>query len=87
MSCTDSPIFTACQGAFETVHHYILICPTYKNHRYTLTQKLGYEVQSLTTLLSHSKAIKPLFHYITKTQCFKDMHGNLKVPEKPSPSE
>jgi hypothetical protein len=84
IKCTDSPVCPACEGAFETVHHFLIACPAHEPYRRDLAHKLGRESRKLTTLLSHLEALKPLFHYTTRTRRFKETHGDLEIPDPPS---
>jgi hypothetical protein len=86
IKCADSPVCSACEDAFETVHHFLIACPAHEPYRRALAHKLGRESRELTTLLSHPKALKPLFHYITRTRRFKETHGDLEIPDTPNNS-
>ena len=84
MKLADTPICPACQDAHETVHHYLLSCPVYKQHRQHLFYTLNRGSRSLTTLLSHPKAIEHLFKFITKTGRFKSTLGDLNLLDEPA---
>jgi ribonuclease HI len=77
----DSPICPACEDAHETVHHFLLSCPVYEPHHRQLFYTLNRGSRSLLTLLSHPKATKPLFKYISKTGRFKHTLGDLELPD------
>jgi hypothetical protein len=77
----DSPICPACEDAHETVHHFLLSCPVYEPHRRQLLYTLNRGSRSLLTLLSHPKATKPLFKYISKTGRFKNTLRDLELPD------
>jgi ribonuclease HI len=51
----------------ETVSHFLLQCPQYREERATLTQKLGRGAYVIPYLLSHKDAIPHLLHYIHRT--------------------
>jgi hypothetical protein len=86
IKCADSPVCPACEDAFETVHHFLISCPAHEPYRRALAHKLGRESRELATLLSHPSALKPLFHYITRTRRFKETHGDLEIPDTPDNS-
>jgi hypothetical protein len=68
IKCADSPVCSACEDAFETVHHFLIACPAHEPYCRALAHKLGCESWELTTLLSHPNTLKLLFHYITRMQ-------------------
>lgn len=76
IKCADTPLCIACNNAHETIHHYLLTCPAYELARTTLTYTLGREARSLQALLSHLKAVKPLFKYIVRTGRFRVLFGD-----------
>jgi ribonuclease HI len=85
IKCADSPICPACEDAHETVHHFLLSCPVYEQHRRELFYKLN-QPRSLRVLLSHPKAIKLLFKYIAKTGRFKSTLGDVAIPDYHTPA-
>ena len=83
MKLADTPICPVCQDVHETVHHYLMSCPIYEQHRQHLFYTLNRGSKSLTTLLSHPKAIEHLFKYISKTSRFKSTLGDLNLLDGP----
>ena len=81
IKCSDTPVCPACEDAHETAHHFLLTCPAHGLHQCTLFYELRRGSRSLTTLLSHPKAIKHLFKYIARTGHFKATLGDLNIPE------
>lgn len=79
----NSPVCPACEGAFETVKHYLLECPATNGYRRPMLSALGLETRpELKHLLGNRKAIKPLFKFIERTRRFKDDFGALKIAEE-----
>lgn len=76
----DSPVCAACEGAFETVKHYLLDCPATNGYRRLMLSALGLETRpEIKYLLGHRKAVKQLFKFIERTRRFKDDFGALKI--------
>ena len=86
ISSADTPVCPACQDAHETTHHFLLACPAYECHCSDLFYKLNRGSRSLTTLLSHPKAIRLLFKYIAKTGRFKTSMGDMAIPDFLAPT-
>ena len=84
MKLADTPICPACQDAHEKVHHYLLSCPVYERHHQHLFYSLNRGSRSLTTLLSHPKAIEHLFKFITKMGRFKSTLRDLNLLDGPA---
>jgi ribonuclease HI len=81
--CAPSPKCPKCPNKDETVHHYLISCPTYEGYRRTLEQSLRQGARLTAVLLSNEKAFMPLFKFIHKTRRFAGIFGNLELPEKP----
>ncbi|KZT69357.1 hypothetical protein DAEQUDRAFT_644867, partial [Daedalea quercina L-15889] len=73
----DSPRCPTCDHPKETVHHFLLDCPTYGLHRARLAFRLGPAAHSIHMLLTHPKAIRHMFRYINDTKRFQDTFGDL----------
>ena len=56
----------------ESVKHYLLECPKYREEHHTLQRKLRRNGSSITFLLSNPIAVKPLLKYIHATGRFKN---------------
>ena len=76
----ESPACPWCQGiTVETVKHYLLDCPHYRNERHILQRKLRRNAGSLSFLLSSPVAVMPLLKFIHATGRFKTHFGKDKV--------
>lgn len=64
----ESPACPACHEREETVHHYLLVCPAYATQRRMHFAKLARDAHSMSRLLTHPEAMKPLFCFITATR-------------------
>ena len=63
----------------ETVKHYLLDYPHYRNEWHILQRKLCRNAGSLSFLLSSPVAVMPLLKFIHATGCFKTHFGKDKV--------
>ena len=72
----ESPACPQCQGiTVETVRHYLLDCPFYRNKQHSLQRKLHCNTGSLSFLLSSPIAVMPLLKYVHTTGRFKSFFG------------
>ena len=72
----ESPACPQCQGiTVETVRHFLLDCPFYRNERHSLQRKLRHNAGSLSFLLSSLIAVLPLLKYVHATVRFKSFFG------------
>ena len=71
----------ACSERTETVFHFLLECPRYAGPRRVLHRHLGRAAQSIPTLLTSAKALRPLFEYISATERFRDTWGDITRPD------
>lgn len=74
-----------CGGAPETVHHYLLACPTYSLHRAVHFAPLGFSGRTLATLLNNKDALRPLFTFINATGRLRTVVGALVGPRSGYP--
>jgi hypothetical protein len=80
---SETPSCPNCQGiTVESIKHYLLDCPKYREERHTLQQKLRRNSSSISFLLSSPVAVKPLLKYIHATGRFKSYFSN-KDKNKP----
>src|SRR6266481_7875701 len=70
ISKAESPACPLCELDEETVHHYLFDCPAHSHARFSLAQTLGRKSKSLSYVLSHKKATKPLLKFIQETGRF-----------------
>ena len=80
-----SPACARCGAAYETVHHYVLMCPAYQKERSILRWKVGSRKMNLSSLLMERSALKELLRYLARTQCFTQVFGDLTPPPPPAP--
>lgn len=78
----NSPTCPACREKEETVHHFLMTCPAHDYHCRMLNAKLHRDSKSISKLLSHSKAVGPLLHYISATRRLSASFGELIPKEK-----
>jgi hypothetical protein len=82
ISQVDSLACTACFSSDETIYHYLLQCPKYKEQRRQLEKELKRDARSIRTLLSRPKALKSPFKYMNTTGRFRQRHGDVALAEK-----
>jgi ribonuclease HI len=75
----ESPMCAGCEGAEETVHHYLMTCPAYAEARRAMVAEGGRHTLIAAKLLNDEKLLTPLFRYIARTQRFKTTLGDLDV--------
>ena len=79
-----SPSCPNCGHPSETVRHYLLRCPAYRNARSRLANKLGRDAYSMSRLLSKKKCIPALMDFIRETGRLRHVFANIpKVRRKP----
>ena len=72
----ESPASPQCQGiTVETVRHFLLDCPFYRNEQHSLQRKLPHNAGSLSFLLSSPVAVLLLLKYVHATGRFKSFFG------------
>ncbi|KAH9855697.1 hypothetical protein C2E23DRAFT_723987 [Lenzites betulinus] len=79
-----TPTCPTCHTAPETVHHFLLACPTYALHRAVHYAPLGFSGRTLTTLLNSEDALRPLFNYVNATGRLRAVAGALDYPDSDS---
>ena len=65
-------------GICETIHHYLLTCPSYVRARQTLWAKLNRDTNSIPFLIGTRLGIPPLLHYISNTNRFQATFGEVR---------
>ena len=76
---TESPACPRCQGiTVETVKHFLLNCPHYRQQQHVLQRKLCHNMSSLSFLLNSPVAVKPLLKYIYSTRQLKHLFSKDK---------
>ena len=66
MKRVDSPRCPACGAANETIHHFLITCPSYAHERWSLLQRT-HGALTVKDLLTDEKRMKPLMFYIKET--------------------
>ena len=79
IGATETPTCPACHEREETVHHYLMVCPAYATQRRALRDVLSRDAHSISQLLAHPKAMKPLFRYISATGGLRPTFGDLST--------
>jgi len=74
----DSPICAQCNGAKETVMHFLALCPAYQGQRRLLLQEGGQHTLSVHRILNDAKLLPHLFCYIACTGRFCETFGDLE---------
>ena len=82
-----SPACARCGTRYETVHHYVLICPAYKEERSILRRKVGRRKMNISSLLMDRSTIKEVLRFLVRTQYFTQIFGDLTPlpPTAPPP--
>ncbi|EIW79477.1 hypothetical protein CONPUDRAFT_125804 [Coniophora puteana RWD-64-598 SS2] len=74
----EEPFCDHCDDAAEeTIHHYLFDCPAWGRARHALIRALGRDAESLSFLLTNTKATQPLMRYVNATGRFKAIFGDL----------
>jgi hypothetical protein len=80
-----APVFNLsphCRGiTVETVNHFLLDCPHYRNEHHTLQRKLRRNTGSLSFLLNNPSAIIPLLKFVHATGRFKSYFNDNDKPQ------
>ena len=75
-----SPACPMCQGiTVESVKHFLLDCPHYRQQHHILQRTLQHNTGSLSFLLNSPVAVKPLLKYVHSTGPFKALFGKDKA--------
>ena len=72
----DTPICQLCEGAPETVTHYIMFCPRHATHRRKLRRELAPKTLDLS-VLGNKDGFAALFHFVKSTDRFEESYGDL----------
>lgn len=70
-------ITTAVMHQEETVHHFLLDCPSYRFARFKVHGVLGRSSKSLKDLLGGEEAVEVLLQYVADTRRLKDIFGDV----------
>ena len=81
----DSPACPGCGARFETVLHYLLICPAYRPPRRLLEQKVGRRRMKIEHLLTNEKSLPHLFRFLNSTKRLNHIFGSLIPPTRAHP--
>lgn len=73
----DSPSCPGCGHTQETVQHYLLQCPNYRQARQRMIRDGGIDATSLTSLLSDPSLYKHLFRFITSSGRLANVFGTV----------
>jgi hypothetical protein len=68
----DSPQCPHCDGITESIHHFLLTCPHYRNERHEMALALRRDANSMAFILNKKKGIKALLKFVNST-------GRLKL--------
>ena len=79
ISKAPSPLCSTCRQALETVHHFLIDCPTWRHERWHVAKKLGRDAKSLSRLLNTRKGIGEVFKFVGQTGRFKANYGDFTV--------
>jgi len=80
-----SPSCPNCGHPSETVQHFLLRCPAYRNARSRLANKLGREAYHLAPLLSKKKCLPALMTFIRETGRLRHVFANIPdIRQNPS---
>ena len=80
-----SPACMQCRAAFETIHHYILMCPAYQEERILLRREVGWKRMNVSTSFMAKEVLKGLLKYLAQTWCLLQVFSNLTPLEPPPP--
>ncbi|KAG2046294.1 hypothetical protein BDR06DRAFT_899460, partial [Suillus hirtellus] len=82
ISKAPSPLCPSCRERDESVHHYLLACPTYTRQRSAMRAELGPKAHQLKNLLNDNKCTKSLFKFIARTRHLLSSFGDVTPPEQ-----
>lgn len=82
ISKAPSPLCPSCREREESVHHYLLACPTYTRQRNVMRLKLSPKVHQLKYLLNEDECTKPLFKFIAGTRHLLSTFRDVTPPER-----
>ena len=68
-------------GIRETVHHFLLTCPTYAGPRRLLQARLKRDTSSIPFLIGTRKGIPHLLRYISDTKRLRTIFGEVRPDE------
>jgi len=75
-----NPTCQQCHRCKETVHHFLLACPTYTRQCLAIQNELGPQANHLKNLLNNPKCVKPLLRFIASTHRLEQTFGDVTPP-------
>ena len=88
IGAVKSPLCPACCEKEETVIHFLMSCPAYAAQHDELHAQMSRDAHSISHLLSHPKAMKPLFRFIATTHrltsTFDSLSSNRQRTQNPT---
>ena len=78
-----SPSCPKCDHPSETVRHFLLCCPAYRNARTRLANKLGRDAYSMPKLLSTKKHLPALMDYVRESGRLRHVFANIPPVQQP----
>ncbi|OJA20566.1 hypothetical protein AZE42_10790 [Rhizopogon vesiculosus] len=75
-----NPTCQHCHLREETVHHFLIVCPSYARQCHKLQEELGPRSSQLKNLLNEQKCISPLFRFIASTCRLEQVFGDVIPP-------
>ena len=79
---TPSPACPSCGAAYETVHHFLFLCPAYEESRHALRAKVGPHKMNHEGLLANPNNTRHLLKFVESTKRLAPTFGNLSPPER-----
>ena len=79
---TPSPACPSCEAAYETVHHFLFLCPAYEELRHALRGKVGPRKMNPEGLLANPNNTRYLLKFVESTKRLAPTFGNLSPPER-----
>ncbi|KAF8878408.1 hypothetical protein BD779DRAFT_1649873, partial [Infundibulicybe gibba] len=79
---TESPLCAHhdCDNKEETVTHFILHCPRYREQRRALLQATKNKARDIYKLLSRKDCLPHLYRYINSTKRLYHIFGEIRIP-------
>ena len=77
---TPSPACPNCEAAFETVHHFLFLCPAYEESRHVLRVKVGPCKMNPEGLLANPNNTRHLLRFVESTKRLAPTFGNPSDP-------
>ena len=77
-----SPTCPNCNAAFETVHHFLFMCPAHEVPRRHLRVKVGPHKMDFKGLLADANNTRHLLRFLEQTKRLAPTFGNFNPPER-----